>query len=292
MEIKRRNFLKGLAGAGAGVAAAPLVSGSALARETQKPTSAHVGMLYDATLCIGCKACEVSCKKANHMPIEFDVDGIFDSPRDLSDKTMNIIKLYTGPEGTSYVKRQCMHCLDPSCVSACPTDALNVTAKGIVTYDKDACVGCRYCQMNCPFNIPKYQFNDFYGEIVKCELCRETNLKKNGQPACTEVCPAGAVIFGKTRTLLAAAKNRIAKSPDRYYQNRVYGEKEGGGTSVLYLSKVPYDKLGLPNLPDYSDASVSEGIQHTLYQYLAAPIVVYAVLAGIAFKNRSKDEEE
>lgn len=291
MTIKRRSFLKGIAGAGVGVAATPLLSGTALASKVKKLEDNHVGMLYDATKCIGCKSCEVACKKANGMKVELDPTGIYDAPRDLSEETLNIIKMYKGPEGVSFIKRQCMHCVDPSCVSGCPTSALKKSESGIVTYDKDACCGCRYCQMNCPFNIPKFQFNDWYGEIKKCELCRETNLVENGQPACTEACPAGAVIFGKVKDLLTEAKQRIKNTPDNYI-NQVYGEFEGGGTSVLYLSKIPFEKLGLPNLPDYSQASISEGIQHTLYQGLIAPTVIYAGLAVIAYRNRSKDKEE
>ncbi len=291
MRLKRRSFLKGLAGTGAGLSVAPLLTGKAEAREAKLVQDEHVGMLYDATKCIGCKACEVSCKSANGLKPELDPTGTFDAPRDLSINTFNIIKLYKGPEGTSYVKRQCMHCLDPNCVSGCPTSALIKEKNGIVSYDKDACCGCRYCQMNCPYNIPKFEFNDWYGEIKKCELCRETNLVTAGQPACTEVCPAGAVIFGKVKDLLADARNRVKQSPSLYL-NHVYGDKDGGGTSVLYLSKVPFDKLGLPKLPEYSQASLQEGIQHKLYQYLALPGIVYVVLAGIAYKNRSGHKED
>ncbi|MCP4751296.1 MAG: hydrogenase 2 operon protein HybA [Proteobacteria bacterium] len=291
MKIKRRKFLKGLAGAGAGVAAAPLLTGTALARENHTLKDDHIGMLYDATRCIGCKACEVACKKANNMPVEPDEKGIYDAPRDLSYKTMNIIKLYKGEEGTSFVKKQCMHCVDPSCVSGCPTAALKKEPNGIVSWDIDACVGCRYCQMNCPYNIPKFEFNDAYGKIVKCELCKNTNLAEKGQPACTEACPNQAVVFGKVKELLVKAKRRIMDSPALYI-NQVYGEREGGGNSVLYLSSVPFEKLGLPKLPDASDASISEGIQHTLYQGLLAPVVIYGGLVAIAYRNRFGKKED
>lgn len=291
MTIKRRSFLKGLAGTGAGLSMAPLLTSKAEAREVRRVQDDHVGMLYDATKCIGCKACETACKTANKLELELDPTGTFDAPRDLSTNAFNIIKMYNGPEGMSYVKRQCMHCVDPNCVSGCPTSALNKEPNGIVSYDKDACCGCRYCQMNCPYNIPKFEFNDWYGEIKKCELCRETNLVTSGQPACTEACPAGAVIFGKVKDLLVEAKSRVQKSPSLYL-NHVYGEKDGGGTSVLYLSKVPFDKLGLPNLPEYSQAYAQESVQHRLYQYLALPGILYVILAGIAFKNRSGHKED
>ena len=99
------------------------------------------------------------------------------------------------------------------------------------------------------------------------------------------------MIYGKVKKLLTVAKDRLKQSPSLYI-NHVYGEKEGGGTSVLYLAKVPFEKLGLPKLKEYSDASISEGIQHTLYQGLIAPAIVYAGIAAIAFRNRSKEKEE
>jgi Fe-S-cluster-containing dehydrogenase component len=291
MAIKRRNFLKGLAGTGAGIASLPLISATASARENKQLQDEHVGMLYDNTRCIGCKSCEAACKRANNLPAELDDQGIYDAPRDLSVKTMNIIKLYQGENEQAYVKRQCMHCVDPSCVSGCPVSALNKQSNGIVTWDQDACCGCRYCEMNCPYNVPKYEYQAFYGKIVKCEMCISTNLPDRGQPACTEACPNKAVIYGKVKSLLKLAKERIADSPNSYLPH-VYGENEGGGTSVLYLSKVPFQKLGLPELPNRSQASLSESVQHSLYQGLIAPIVIYAGLAAIAFKNRSGDKEE
>lgn len=202
MKIRRRDFLKGLASGGAlTVIGKPEL---AFATEQRFPPSAK-GILYDATLCIGCQSCMVACKKANNMPEERTAPpGVWDDPIDLSARTLNIIKKYQHgdgevkdtPEGYSFVKRHCMHCLEPSCVSACPVSAMTKDkVSGIVKYDKDKCIGCRYCQVACPFNIPKFQWDSPTPEIVKCQLCSHL-LEKGGISACCEICPTGASLFG------------------------------------------------------------------------------------------------
>ncbi len=289
-------------GVGAGAAIAPVGAESASADETGRVNGRHQGMLYDATRCIGCKACEVACKEANDMPVEyhkFNIGGIdnlnskvWDAPQDLSAKTLNIIKLYKDGNEHSFVKKQCMHCVSANCVSGCPTSALMKQASGAVTWDEDACVGCRYCQMNCPFNIPKFEFNHYYGRIVKCQLCADNGLLDKGRTACTDVCPSKAVIFGKLKDLKVEAYRRLKESPQKYNGEGIYGDTEGGGTGVIYLSKVSFSKIGLPNLKRYSYATKSEGIQHTIYQGMIAPIIVYCGLAFAAFKTLSKHKED
>ncbi|HSR37081.1 MAG TPA: 4Fe-4S dicluster domain-containing protein, partial [Desulfurivibrionaceae bacterium] len=162
MKIERRDFLKGVLGGGLLLAAdATPAAGRAPGKEL--PPNA-VGILYDATLCVCCQVCVGACKQANNMPVEHTAgtDPLWDNPRDLSSSTLNIIKKYGSgdypvkdtAEGYSFVKRHCMHCLDPACVSACPASALLKNPDtGIVAYDKKACIGCRYCQIACPFNI-------------------------------------------------------------------------------------------------------------------------------------------
>lgn len=317
MDMKRRDFLKGVAYGGLLLAAD--VPSALAARAPKALPPEAVGFLYDATLCIGCKACVAACKQYNNMPPEHSTtDNIYDNPLDLSGKTLNIIKLYThgaGVEkdkenGFSYVKRQCMHCIDPSCVSACPVSALTKDPKtGIVSYNKDACIGCRYCQVACPYNIPKFEWDEPFPQIRKCQLCSH-RLKEGKYAACCEFCPTGASLYGKVTDLQAEARHRLTLRPgDEYefpvahinsdqkslraveqYYPYLYGEKDGGGTQILMLAGVPFDKLGMPKLSEVSDAARSEGLQHTIYKGMIAPVALLGGLLYAVYRNTKKDE--
>jgi Fe-S-cluster-containing dehydrogenase component len=281
MGLSRRAALQVLAGAGAAAAGGP-----AFARERKQAPADAVGMLYDSTRCIGCKACVVACREANGL--EPDTSGIpgglYDAPTDLNARTKNVIKLCAdGPE-RSFVKSQCMHCIDPACVGACMIGALQKREHGIVTWEAGRCIGCRYCQEVCPFNVPKFEWSKAIPRIVKCEMC--SHLLARGEiPACCRVCPREAVIFGKREDLLAAARKRIADHPGRYVE-KVYGETDLGGTQVLYLSHLPFEKLGLPELGDEAAPRLAQTVQHGVYQGFVAPAVLYALLAGVMVRNR------
>jgi Fe-S-cluster-containing dehydrogenase component len=208
----------------------------------------------------------------------------------LDGNTRTLIKLYQDAKGWSYIKYSCMHCQKPSCVSVCLVRAMTKDpVTGIVEYSKDVCIGCRYCQVACPFNIPKFQWDRTVPRIVKCDLCRDTNLKDKGIPACAETCPAGAILFGKRGDLLAEARARLKEHPKRYVPH-IYGEHEIGGTNHLYLAALPFDRLGLPMLKSEAPASFSERIQHTIYKGFIAPIAIYASLCCIALRNLKKSE--
>lgn len=293
MRISRRAALKSaLLGGAAAIGATSGAASAAASAERPVPPADAVGLLYDTTLCIGCKACVVACKEANGMPADTRPPShLYDRPDDLNSKTKNIIKLYRTATEQSYVKRQCMHCIDPACVGACMMGALKKRELGIVSWDGTRCVGCRYCQIACPYNIPKFEWTTagrFYNpRIVKCELCRE-RLAEGKEPACTEVCPRHAVIYGTRESLLKEAKRRLAEHPDRYVP-KVYGETEGGGTQVLYLSHVPFEKVGLPALSDESLPAMVHKVQGTIYKGFVAPVALYGVLAAVISRNQRHD---
>jgi Fe-S-cluster-containing dehydrogenase component len=325
MNIQRRDFFKVIS---AGVLTASGADKVFAESRTKLPPEA-VGILYDATLCIGCKSCEVACKKRNnkdfvHSEIEehYGVSHVWDSARDLDQSTMNKIKVYKQgtaekkdreENGFSFIKRACMHCIDPDCISACPVSALTKDPiTGIVKWNIDACCGCRYCQVACQYLIPKFEYQKAFPMLVKCELCRHV-LAEGGIPGCCEFCPTGASIFGRVEDLMAEARKRLELKEGQTYDypistvdskrktghtvakyiNYIYGEKEGGGTQYIILSAVPFEKLGLPKMPDYSNASKSENLQHTVYKGLIAPVVL---LGGLLFatyrttKNETKAE--
>lgn len=189
-------------------------------------------ILTDLTKCIGCESCAWACKEINELPRD-------DGAATLSATTWTRVEKVNGVN----VRRQCMHCEDPACASVCPVGALHKTQEGPVVYDEDKCIGCRYCMIGCPFGIPKYEWSKNVPRVQKCIMCHDKAVSKGQQPACTQACPTGATIFGDRDALLKEAHRRIRENPDRYVDH-VYGEVEAGGTSVLYLSAVPFETLG------------------------------------------------
>jgi Fe-S-cluster-containing dehydrogenase component len=319
MSLTRRNFLKAAA---AGTAACG-VGAPAAARENRTVSPDALGLLYDSTLCIGCKACVKGCKDANGMPPEFSTEKLWDTPLDLSGYTKTVIKMYE--DGTSdhkdqerngyaFVKKSCMHCVDPSCVSACPVSAMTKDAKtGIVSYDPSVCIGCRYCVTACPFGVPRFQYDTAFPKINKCELCR--HLLADGKiPRCAEVCPTGATLYGKVADLKQEAERRLSLTAGESakfsrktvgsadvqeraagkYIPRIYGETEMGGTQMMLLAGVPFAKLGYPDLPKESYASMTETVQGTVYHGMIAPVAVLGGLLYFVHKNTRHDggEEE
>ena len=191
------------------------------------------GILTDLTRCIGCEACAFACKQIN---------GLEGDPNDRLDATTwTTVDQRAGLN----VRRQCMHCSDPTCVSVCPVGALQKQAEGPVTYDESRCIGCRYCMQACPFQIPTYEWGEQVPLVRKCIMCFEQRVSKGRQPACTEACPTGATKFGERDELIREARQRIHEAPERYVDH-IYGLEEAGGTSVLYLSSVPFEELGFP----------------------------------------------
>jgi Fe-S-cluster-containing dehydrogenase component len=295
MTMDRRTLLKGAAAAGAGATALTMRPVEASTRAAVPPGA--VGMLYDATRCIGCRACVTACKESNNLP-----GNLYDPPPDLDGDTKNIIKLYESSGEKSYMKQQCMHCLDPGCANACMIGAFKKRELGIVTWDPDRCIGCRYCQVACPYNVPKFQWDTAIPLIVKCELCHhiivdpQTGQYKEGtQPGCCQACPKEAVIFGRYEDLVADAQQRIADRPDRYYPKgnpKIYGLTDGGGTQVLYLADVEFDKLGLPELGEEGVAELARSIQHGVYQGFIAPVALYAILGAVMWRNRRAAKKE
>lgn len=293
----RRQFFKIMGATGAALLAG---RGRASASEAHLVNNDTIGMLYDATKCVGCKACMSACKRVNsdfgslaYEQAKFDKDGLWDAPQDLSGSTRTLIKLFKESEKSwSYVKYSCMHCQKPSCVSVCPVSAMTRNKiTGTVDYNKDTCIGCRYCQIACAFNIPKFQWDKAIPQIVKCDMCKDTNLVKKGITGCAEACPTGAIMFGKRKELLAEAQKRLLENPGTYV-NHIYGEKEVGGTNHLYLSAMPFNKLGLPILTTDVPAEFSEKIQHTIYKGFIAPVALYGTLCFVALKNMKGNESE
>jgi len=333
MPISRRDLLKGAASGGlllaTGVPAHATMS-------TKLPPNA-VGFLYDATLCIGCKSCVVNCKVKNCEPggalyqegmkkPPYETkgpgnSGQWDETQELTGKTLSVIKVYKNGtcqtkdaevNGFAFFKQQCMHCITPACASVCPGGAFRKDPdNGSVYYIASKCIGCRYCQLACPFGLPRYEWDAAWPEVRKCQHCRHIT-KKGGITACAESCPTGATVFGRVTDLREEAKRRLALKPGDEYQfpiqtvnspNRqlrkvakyvakVYGLTEVGGTQNILLSGVSFEHLGFrPYLKN-------QALPELTWHYIAKiPWVFAGVFIGgtaiykITHRNRKEEEQ-
>jgi Fe-S-cluster-containing dehydrogenase component len=207
-------------------------------------------VLHDITLCIGCRSCETGCNKVNELPppaVPFTDLSVLDKKRRTTAKTYTVVNKYlaSGQEKKPiFFKTQCNHCLEPACASACFVRAFTKTKEGSVTYDSSVCVGCRYCMIACPFEIPTYEYDEpLTPRIMKCTLCHP-RIAEGLLPGCVEACPTEALSFGKREDMIKLARERINKYPGRYVDH-IYGEHEMGGTNWLYLSGIPFGAVGM-----------------------------------------------
>lgn len=292
----RRGFLKTIGAIGAGLAAAPKStkaadSGSILSTE-------RMGVLVDTTVCIGCRKCEWACKTAHDLPAgninDYDDRSVFEKRRRPDHTALTVVNEYENPKSRfipTNVKVQCMHCDHPACVSACIVGAFSKKENGAVVWDTGKCIGCRYCMVACPFQVPAFDFEEALSpDIYKCDFCVDRTAEGK-LPACVDICPAEALTYGKRSELIRVAKQKIENYPDRYV-NHIYGEHEVGGTSWMYLSGQEHAKLEFPKLGENPAPGVSETIQHGIFAYFIPPAALYALLGGVMWLTKNKEGEE
>jgi Fe-S-cluster-containing dehydrogenase component len=293
MALTRREFLMTAGAVAAGVAARPR---SGEASETFSGNPDRFGVLTDTTLCIGrnCRRCEIACARENGLPPiakPAEDESVFDEVRRPHAAVFTVVNRFDNPEPGRppvYVKKQCMHCDEPACASACPVKALRKTPEGAVVYNEHVCIGCRYCMVACPFEIPAYEYNRaLEPRVRKCSLCWATRLRQNRRPACVEACPNEVMTFGKRSELLAIAHQKIMSQPERYVDH-IYGEREVGGTSWLYLSSVPFEQIGMP-----VDLAALPYPELTRTYLSSAPLVMTlwpAFFAGLYIFSKRREE--
>jgi formate dehydrogenase beta subunit len=279
--MDRRKFLKTTLVAGTAVLAG---SESRAGQETDAAAEQFVGVLVDTTRCIGCRSCEVACGKQNGTLVP-DIlnDGALGGERTTSDNQYMVVNQYETDKGTVFVKKQCMHCNQAACAAACPTEAMKKHLNGPITWDGDKCIGCRFCMISCPFDIPKFEYNEWNPRLRKCTLCFE-RLEAGQKPACVEACPTDTLMFGTQVRNLEIARHRLAGHPDRYYP-QIYGDHEVGGTGYIYLSAVPFDQLGFRT--DLGRTPYPEYTREFLY---AVPAVLFGVPAFLLALNALSGE--
>jgi len=296
MELEsRRKFLKI---ATAGISSLAITNTAANSQPDNILSEKRMGVLVDTTVCIGCRNCEYACKVAHNIPTN-DINTyadrtVFESIRRPDIDALTVVNEYhnlKNPLLPVNVKIQCMHCDKPACVSACIVGALSKKEDGSVIWDDSKCIGCRYCMVACPFQIPSFEyFKAIEPEIRKCDFCYER--KKEGQlPACVEICPVEALTFGQRSDIVRLAKDKIKRSPEKYI-NHLYGEDEVSGTSWVYLSNRSFYDLGFPKLGGKHAPGVSEAIQHGIFAYFVPPVLFYSLLGTVMWITKRKKEIE
>ncbi len=296
--MRRRKFLAlmGVAGAGLALGKTPAQAAGNVHFEGYPDGKA---VLFDATRCIGCRKCEAACNQVNKLPAPakpFDDLKVLDAERRTSAKAYTVVNRYQPAGGGAPVfrKTQCNHCLEPACASACFVRAFKKNPDGSVTYDASVCVGCRYCIMACPFNIPAYEYDEpLTPRVMKCTMCHpQISSGELAVPGCVGACPKEALVYGRRSDLLKIAHARIGAFPGRY-QDHVYGEREMGGTSWLYLSGVPFSQIGMRE-----DLGVTSAPELTSGALSVVPMVaaVWPALLGgiwaISKRNAKTADEE
>ena len=281
--LDRRNFLKTAA-----IGAASLTLGSRSVKAADKPLSDdRIGILVDTTACVGCRHCEWACRTAHGLPAgeleSYSDNSVFKEYRRPDNNALTAVNEFENEKNPLlpvYVKTQCMHCEKPACVSACIVGALTKNEDGSVTWNDDKCIGCRYCMVACQFQIPTYEWQKSIDpHIMKCDLCSERRSK--GQlPACVEICPKEALLFGKRSDVLKAAKNKIKRKPADYI-NHIYGEHEVGGTTWMYIAGKKFNELKMPPLGTATAPGISEAIQHGIFAYFVPPVTLFALLGTV-----------
>jgi len=292
--MERRKFLQVLAGGLSGITLGGALHPRDLRAEEGKGPKGEklLGVLVDTTRCIGCRSCEVACAEINNLPepnVDAETEAALTKKLYTSETQYTIVNRYAPSEGTEiFVKRQCMHCNQPGCASACLVKAMHKIEKGPVNWETN-CLGCRYCMVACPFDIPKFEYNSPFPKIQKCNFCWEKKVKKGEPTACIEACPAEVMFFGTRRQVIEEAKSRIYTEPDKYY-HQIYGENEVGGTSWVYISAVPFEQIGFrTDLGTTPYPKLSKGF---LTNIAVIDLVVPALLLGIGYAAKKKNEKD
>lgn len=302
MNLHRRYFMK-LLGVASSLVMVPRRSSHAEIHQKDE-TTGSLGVVVDTTVCVGCRKCEWACNEAHRLKEstaeQFEERGVFKQYRRPDATSYTVVNRFMSgnpADKPGYLKVQCMHCNRPACVSGCLVGALQKDkSTGAVVYDSWRCIGCRYCLVACPFQIPAYEYhNALTPQVRKCTFCFNRIQQEDKVPACVANCPVEALFFGQRSELIAFARQKIREKPDRY-EDHLYGENELGGTSWMYLSGVPMREMRMPEFGPKPIPEYTEPLQHALFKNFVPPLSLFMFIGGIMWlsdnKNRDLDENK
>jgi formate dehydrogenase iron-sulfur subunit len=281
MQLNRRDFLK-LSGL---VLASGIVRPAGMA-QAAPAGDGDLGILFDSSKCIGCRACQMACKRWNKLPAETQTPlrlpmetvgaaKLYDTPQNLSADTWMIIKLSKRSNTDwHFVNYQCMHCADAACVTVCPSGALYKDPKGFTGYDETKCIGCGYCTQFCPYGVPHLRTtSNLTGQAkaAKCTFCQDRIYAGIGGPFCATSCPVGALVWGLRSDLLDKAKERVSfLRASGLGDATLYGETQAGGLGRMSILLGESSRYSLP-------ASVSSPTLARAWKNVLQPVESIAI---------------
>ena len=270
MEISRRDFIKG----GAGATGLLLLTPTSMAMAENSQTSEGKAMLIDVTKCVSCWWCYAACKECNLLPETANPD--LEQPPELSMDVWTTLHPVKKDDQWVSRKKACNHCTDAACVEVCPTGALSYNEMGFVQYEKEKCSGCGYCAEFCPFDIPQMETNKITGVAImnKCTFCHD-RVTNGEQPACAAACTTDAIKYGERTELITEAEERIAFLQQSNIQASVYGVDELQGLHVMYILNDAPEVYDLPADPQVPAANTVRDVLKWL-----GPGLAIAAVAG------------
>ncbi len=234
---------------------------------------ADLALLLDPARCTGCRACQVACKLWNKRSFVRTFNtGTHENPPKLGKDNWRRIAFIEQGEGVNskwlFRQEQCFHCTNATCVTACPAPgALTYKSNGVVFLDQDKCIGCRFCEQTCPFQVPQYDAAT--KKAWKCNFCYDRVT--NGLPtSCAKACPTGAIEFSFNRDEL------VAKAKARAGERRLYGATvEELGLHVMHILPEPATSYRLPENPAVPTAVVA-------WKNVFKPLAKWGIGLGVA----------
>ncbi len=251
--------------------------------------------LTDASLCIGCKACEVACKEWNELPDDgFEWSGhSYDNTRALGASTWRHVlfleqKQHMGsqlaginePFRWQFLSDVCKHCANAGCLEACPTGSIVRTEVGSVFVQPDICNGCGYCVVSCPFGVIEKRPED--GRAFKCTFCYDRQ-KAGLIPACAKACPTESIQFGELELLRQRGKKRVQDLQERGYSDaRIYDPQETsvGGIHAFSVILGEPEVYNLPPAPEVPTAYLKSAWTSA---FISAAVIFAIICAAFAF---------